>query len=79
MGIKIKFPESGEGRHKKQNIYAHLYCDHKRIVDEYRCDLYVRIITDHGEFLECELVGETEATFYISKDVIAIARIEDKI
>lgn len=76
--VNIKFPESGVGLNKSRNIYVHLYFDNNRIVDEYRCDLYVRIIKDHGGFIECEIVDDLDATLYISKDVIAMARVEDR-
>ncbi len=77
--VNIKFPESEVGQNKNRNIYAHLYFDNNRIVDKYRCDLYVRIIKDHGSFIECEVVNDSDATFYISKDIIAMARVEDRI
>ncbi len=77
--MQIRFRASNE----EMNVYAHIWLDHKRIVDEDRCNLYVRIIADRGEFIECEEVYESgpdpDASFYVSKDVMAMARIEDNI
>lgn len=76
--MKIKFKESSE----RTNIYAHIYLDHFRVVEKYRCELYVRIIADYGDYIECEETRDDfidrDASFYVSKDVIVMARIEDK-
>lgn len=73
----IKFPATEDANH---NIYAHLWLDHYRVTDRYKCDLYVRIIQDLGEILEVEEVREVGESdnifFYIDKAVIAMARIE---
>ena len=76
MGIKRSFPTSGKGR----NIYATIYLDNHRLVDPYRCNLYVNIVADYADYIECEAVDpqDPDATFYISKDVIAMIRVEDK-
>ena len=74
MPIPIKFPESGHGR----NMYATIYLDHKRVTDEWRCSLYVRIVADHGAYIHVEEVNDPDGNLYISKDVIAVARIEDR-
>lgn len=72
-GSRIKFAFSGK---YLQNINARLFCDNRgREINQYFCDFDVKIIADCGEYLECRV---DNATLFISKDVIAMIRIEDE-
>ena len=81
MGIKRGFSSCNTAG---RGIYATVYLDHHRITEAHRCQLYVSIIEDHEDHLQCQLVhpdgdGDPDATYYISKDVIGMIRVEDRV